>query len=417
MILDVVRAVVAIVLVFLVCVVIHELGHFLVAKKSGVNVPAFAVGFGPKLWKRVWKGTEFSIRAFPLGGMVQLAGEIPQDSLFRKGEEIAVLRDDEGRITVLGDPVDVPRGQVAKLVDLDLTHRMSMTLDFGDGPSAFSVRSPAKLMTGARSSMVLVNRNEQVLGKPLWQRAAMILAGPAMNFLLAGVLFAVYFMQSGVPTDSTRIGGVLPGSAAAAAGIRAGDQIVAVDGRPVSQWTQLRQIILSDNKSAHQQLVLDINRNGTPIQLKVTPAQEPTGPELGIEESIDHSPITAVKTGFSTMYYTSIHAVEMYGQIVRHHDLSTLSGPVGIADVISSQAQQSVWRVVMVAGLLSLNLGLFNLLPFPALDGGRLLFMVFEMIRGKAVDPRKESLVHFVGFALLMLFAVVITYRDVARLF
>lgn len=415
--LGVVKDAIAVILVFLVCVVIHELGHFLVAKRFGVAVPAFAVGFGPKLWKWVRGGTEFSIRLLPLGGMVQLAGEVPQDALFRRGEQIAVLIDSHGRITMLGDPADIPRGEVGRLVDLDLTHNLTMTLDFGDGPSVYPVMPHAKLVTGPRNSMPIVARSEQVLGKPVWQRAAMILAGPAMNFLLAAVLFGVYLMQSGIFTNAPLIGGVEPGSVAAAAGLQRGDKVVAINGHPISNWQQLVSAIQSDTARPPQPLALDIQRDGQALHKSVTPALVRTGPQLGIEAYLDHNPVRAMRAGFSTVYYTSVRAVQLYGHIIRYHDFSNLSGPVGIANVISSQAQQGVWHVVMIAGLLSLNLGLFNLLPFPALDGGRLLFMVFEMIRGKAVDPRKESLVHFVGFALLMLFAVIITYRDVTRLF
>lgn len=149
----------------------------------------------------------------------------------------------------------------------------------------------------------------------------------------------------------------------------------------------------------------------------VTPRRTHGYPELGVNEPVSYSPALAWKSGFTTMFATSVNAVHLYYGVIVHHQFNNLSGPVGIADVISQQASISTWMVVMIAGLLSLNLGLFNLLPFPALDGGRLLFMVVEMVRGKSVDPRKESLVHFVGFALLMLFAVVITYRDVTRLF
>lgn len=411
------RAVLAIVVVFLVCVVVHEFGHFIVAKRCGVAVPAFAVGFGPKLWKWVRGGTEFSIRLLPLGGMVQLAGEIPQDSLFKKGEQIAVQFDAEQRITMLGDPTDIPRGMVGRLVDLDLSRNMSMTLDFGQGSQTYPVVSRAKLVTGARSSISLVERHEQVLGKPLWQRAAMILAGPVMNFILAGILFAFYFMQVGVFTNAPVIGGIEAGSPASVAGLQSGDRIVAINGNPIHRWTDLVRVIEADKTVPPKPLTVAVARDSVQRQIEVTPKLKKAGPQLGIEASLDHNPVLALRTGYSTVYYTSVNAVQLYGQIIRHHDISNLSGPVGIADVISTQAQQGVLHVVMIAGLLSLNLGLFNLLPFPALDGGRLLFMVVEMVRGRAVDPRKESFVHFVGFALLMLFAVVITYRDVTRLF
>ncbi|WP_211227386.1 RIP metalloprotease RseP [Alicyclobacillus contaminans] len=413
---SVLKGIVAIVSVFLVCIVLHEFGHFWVAKRSGVAVPAFAVGFGPKLVRWTLNGTEFSIRLFPIGGLVQLAGEIPQDALFRKGEQIAFRLNADGRVAVLGDPLDVRGGQVGILKDLDLMHRLEMTIDTGDEVRTYQLIPHAKLMTNARNSIPLVERHEQVLGKPLWQRAAIILAGPVMNFLLAGVLFTAWFAHTGFPTAV--VGQLVPGDPAATAGMRPGDRVVAVDNRPIHGWTEFVNAVRSDTSRPPHPLRIRVERDGTTQELVVTPKLvDGNLPQIGMSPVFSHNLIDAVGTGFANVYYGSVNAVQAYWQVLSQHQFSSLAGPVGIADVINQQAQSGFWHVVMIAGLLSLNLGLFNLLPIPALDGGRLLFMIVEMFRGKAVDPRKEGLVHLVGFGLLMLFAVVITYRDVTRLF
>jgi regulator of sigma E protease len=363
-------------------------------------------------------GTEFSIRLFPLGGLVQLAGEIPQDALFRKGEQIAVVLDDEQRVVEVGDPADVPHGVVGTLRDLDLTDRMVLTIDTGDAVRSYRVMPRAKLVTGRNNSMPLVEKHEQVLGKPLWQRALIIAAGPIMNFLLAGVLFSAFYMHTGLPVNEPRLGDIVPGSPAAAAGLEKGDRVLAVNGEPVHTWLELVNLIRADKSVPPTPLVLSVERHGQVEQIDVTPRRSASGvPQLGVNPPVSYNQVNAVKTGFASVYYGTVNALQMYGEVIRHHEFSNLAGPVGIADVISQEAQSGFWHVVMIAGLLSLNLGLFNLLPIPALDGGRLLFMVIEMIRGKAVDPNKEGLVHLMGFALLMLFAVLITYRDVTRLF
>ncbi|MDQ0190529.1 RIP metalloprotease RseP [Alicyclobacillus cycloheptanicus] len=416
---SVLRSAVAIILVFVVSIVIHEFGHYIVAKKCGVAVPAFAIGFGPKLIRWYRRGTEFSVRLFPIGGMVQLAGELPQDTLFRKGERLAVEFDDEGRIQAVGDPSDLPRGQIATLEDLDLMDRLQMTLAMDDGVRTYPVRPHARLMTSTRNSMPIVERHEQVLGKPLWQRAAMILAGPFMNFLLAGVLFTLLNLHTGIPVNSPVLGQIVPNTPAAQAGLMQGDRVEKVDGQTIQNWAQLVKAIQSDNPPKPLTVVVD--RSGRTETLVVRPhlvtVQGQKVPQLGVNAPVTHDPVQAFTSGFASVYYGSVNTVQLYGQVISHHQFQDLSGPVGIADVISQQAQSGVWQVVFITALLSLNLGLFNLFPIPALDGGRLLFMVVEMVRGKGVDPRKEGLVHFVGFALLMLFAVVITYRDVTRLF
>jgi regulator of sigma E protease len=414
----VLKSAVAIVVVFLVCIVLHEFGHFIVAKRCGVAVPQFAVGFGTKLFKWMWGDTEFSIRLWPVGGMVQLAGEVPQDALFRKGEEIAFRVDADGRITQLGSPRDLRGGQVGILRDLDLVDRMQMTIESAGAVRTYSVIPYAQLMTSPRNAIPLVEKHEQVLGKPLWQRAAIILAGPLMNFLLAGVLFAAYYTHTGIPVNQPTLGTVMAGSPAAAAGLRQGDRVLSIDGHPVTTWTDMVESIRSDAGKSPHPIEMRIERGGEVKQVIVRPRMTSAGvPQIGVNSPLTHNPVQTVASGFTAVYYGSVNMLTALVEVVAHHQFQDLAGPVGIADVISQQAQSGFWQVVMIAGLLSLNLGLFNLLPIPALDGGRLLFMLVEAIRGRAIDPNKEGLVHLVGFALLMLFAVVITYRDVTRLF
>ncbi|QQE81249.1 RIP metalloprotease RseP [Alicyclobacillus sp. SO9] len=401
----------------MVSIIIHEFGHYYVAKRAGVAVPAFSIGFGPKLLKWQRRGTEFSLRLFLIGGMVQLAGEMPQDALFKRGEEVAVRLNESNEIIQVGDKRDVPEGIVGTLRDLDLNERMMMTLETDAGVETYPVKSHAKLMTNARSSMPLVEKHEQVLGKPLWQRAAIILAGPFMNFVLAAVLFSAFFWHTGLPVNQPVLGSIVPSSPAQHAGLQKGDRVLAVDGHKVTSWSGLVTQIQSDKGKPPNPIQLKIQRNNTVRNITVTPEFKQNRPMLGVESPLTYNKFKAVEHGISTVYVGSIQTVHAYGNVIVHHQYKQLSGPVGIADVISKEAQVGVWHVVMITAILSLNLGLFNLLPIPALDGGRLLFMVIEAVRGRAVDPSKEGYIHLVGFALLMLFAVVITYRDVTRLF
>ncbi|QSO45371.1 RIP metalloprotease RseP [Alicyclobacillus mengziensis] len=416
------KAIVAVVLVFLGTIVIHEFGHFIVAKWSGVAVPTFAVGFGPKLVKWFRHGTEYSIRPYLFGGFVQLAGEVPQDSLFKKGEQIAVVVNGNDRIIQVGEPDDVRDGDVYRLVDLDLTDKLTMTLEADGVVRTYRVMPHARLMTSAKNSMPIVERHEQVLGKPLWQRASIILAGPVMNFLLAGVLFSVVYMHTGVPLNQPVLGQIEAGSPAQAAGLTIGDRVLSVDGKSVSDWMNFVVAIQQDKSNPPAPLDLRIERAGQVRNIEVTPRMVDISgqhvPQLGIHQPVSYSVAQTVPSGFTSVYYgTSQTLGYLVNHVIAQHQFQNLSGPVGIADVIGQQAQAGVWNVLMIAGLLSLNLGLMNLLPIPALDGGRLLFMIVELFRGKAIDPRKEGIVHIVGFALLMLFGVMITYRDVLRLF
>ncbi len=418
-ILSVTKSVIAIVAVFVVSIVIHEFGHYYVAKRCGVAVPAFAIGFGPKLVRWMRRGTEFSLRLFPIGGMVQLAGEVPQNALFRKGEEIAVEVNRQGQISVVGDPSDVPHGRIGILRDLDLISRLQMTIEFADATETLRVMPHARLMTSKRNSMPLVEKHEQVLGKPLWQRTAIILAGPFMNFLLAGILFSASFLHTGVPVNRPYLGQIVPNSPAQVAGLKQGDEVLSVNGHATTSWISLVQQIRQDSGKQLKPIQVKIDRGGEINTITVKPERGPQGyPLVGVDSPVSYNKALAVGQGFAQVYTGTVATLQAYVTVFQHHEFQELSGPVGIADVISQGAQTGgFWTVVAIAAFLSLNLGFFNLLPIPALDGGRLVFMIVEALRGRSVDPNKEGLVHLVGFALLMLFAVVITFRDVTRLF
>ncbi|WP_062306187.1 M50 family metallopeptidase [Alicyclobacillus sendaiensis] len=411
------EAAVAIVLVFGVCVTLHEFGHFYVAKRCGVAVPVFAIGFGPKVVSVVRGGTEYSLRLIPLGGFVQLAGEAPQESWFPEGQSVAYELDEAGRISALGEPRDLPNARVGVVREVDLTDEMTMTLQTDEGLQRFRVKEGARVMLSRRSSIPIVPKEQQMIGKPLWQRAAIILAGPVMNLILAGVLFSAVNTYTGVPT--TTVGHVEPGTPAAHAGLVPGDTIVAVDGRPIHSWAGLvRAVSLEGARDGHPEpLVLEVKTGGGTRSIVVTPRMVSGEPMIGIDAEVSHNPIHTVPAGFAALVRDIAVTIQGYVGLFVHHQFQSLSGPVGIAHVITEQVRFGIWNVIAVTGALSLGLGLFNLLPIPALDGGRLLFMAIELVRGRRVDPEKEGFVHFVGFAIVMLFAVVITYRDVTHWF
>lgn len=412
-----VKAAIAIIAVFAVCVTLHEFGHFYVAKRSGVAVPVFSIGFGPKLLKFTRGGTEYSVRLLPLGGFVQMAGEAPQESWFPVGQEVAYELNDSLEIIKLGDAKDLKRGFVGVVRRVDLTDDMEMAIDTAEGVRTFRVKPYAKVMMSAKSSIPLVERHEQVLGKPLWKRASIILAGPVMNFLLAGVLFAIVNTHAGIPT--TTIGLIEPHMPAKTSGLQVGDKITQVNHTPIRSWNQLVSTVRKEGIQGGKAdpIHMVVSRDGQGQDVTVTPTIQHGTPILGIDSTLSHNPLRTVPSGFSSLWRDTGLTLQGYVGLVVHHQFSSLSGPVGIAGVITQQVKVGLWHVVMIAGVLSLNLGLFNLIPIPALDGGRLLFMLVELVRGRKVDPQKEGFVHFVGFALLMLFAVVITYRDVAHLF
>lgn len=254
--------------------------------------------------------------------------------------------------------------------------------------------------------------------KTIGQRIAVIFAGPFMNFLLAALLLAVVFSLQGRPVATTVISETIPDLPAQQAGLMPGDQIVAVNDHKVENWDQLAQQI---NEQPGKDIVITVLRNGAELQFNVRPVTDESGggmigiiPEqsnrkLGLIESLGQG---MVLTGQVTLLILDYLAKMIIGQAP-----PDFGGPVMIVSEIGKAASIGFFFLLQLAAFLSINLGLFNLLPIPALDGSRILFLFFEKLRGRPVDPLKENFIHLVGFGLLLLLIVIITYNDILRVF
>ncbi len=345
------------IIAFGVMIFFHELGHFLVAKRVGITVYAFALGFGPRIAGFTRSGTQYAINAIPFGGYVRLAGE-----------------------------------------DLDAT----------TGPGSFRA-------------------------KTVWQRMAVVTAGPMMNVVLAVVLLTTTALAVGVPVGaSNRIGRLVNSRAgvldrirhytpaptpAEAAGLRPGDAIVAIDGKPMVTGDTVVDTI---HRSPNKPLVLRIEREGTRFDVTVTPRLDPRqrigligfAPQL-IRERMGL--VRAFSFGLSTTGQYVEGIVTAITTLLRQRQFDQLAGPVGALKILGEAAQVGIDLYIHTAALLSVMIGIFNLLPVPALDGGRLLFLIVEVFRRQPVDPRREGYIHLVGFALLLVLLVTLTWRDIGR--
>ena len=410
------RSIIAVVVVFMVLVTIHEFGHFIVAKKAGVLVPRFAVGFGPVLF-RFGKGeTEYSIRLFPLGGYVMLAGEMPQDQLFKLGETLSVHLNDAQEITEISDPQGLPDGLQGELKQVDMQQKYTMALQTTEGVQTYPIARRAFLING-KDKIPLAPPDQQMYQKPLLARMAIVLAGPFMNVVLTMVLFAIVVGVIGAPQNPPAISSVVPNSPAASAGLHSGDVFEAVNGQSMATWNQF---VVAIQGSPDKTVKLSVERSGQTLSVPVRPIKDAQG--LGF---IGVAPVTAHGAGMAitggveqTWSYTQL-IFDALGNLFTHKNafVKDMGGPVKIVAVIGQQAQQGLLNLVNLTAILSLNLAIFNLLPIPALDGSRFLFMLVEGIRGRPIDPRKEYMVHVVGFAILILFTVFRTYLDVTQMF
>lgn len=331
------------IIILSVLIVVHEFGHFLLARLNGVRVEEFALGMGPKIIGRFSKkGTFFAWRLFPIGGYCKMSGE------------------DGGE---------------------------------GDDEAAF-------------------------YNKSVPRRISIIVAGPLMNFVLAFVLFIFAFMGMGVPSDAPIIGRVMDGYPAAVAGIEDGDKILAVAGIDISTWQQAIEIIQQEGKEG-EPLSLLLERDGESFSLDVSPEiiGDNARPMLGIEQSIEKANLWgSIKLGLYNTYSFTKQILMAFVYMFTGQVEVELAGPVGMAGIVGTVASSGMLNLLVLAGIISINLGIINLLPLPALDGGRVVFMIIEGIRGKAIDPDKEAMVHFIGIMALFALMILVTYQDIVKL-
>jgi regulator of sigma E protease len=323
-------------------IVLHEGGHFLVARLCGMRVERFSIGFGPTLIGFKRGGTLFQIAPIPLGGFVQITGLNPNEE--------------------------------------------------------FDHTDP----------MVYPNR-------PRWMRLATILAGPAANYLTAVLLMLVVLLTYGLPSKTQKIIEPVAGRPAATAGLLAGDVLVAANGQPVDAEHPISDVIQAAKGAPVQIRVL---RDGQPKEFVVSPDQKAGVYQVGIQiGSIDQrTPVglgTAMKEAVVYPYVTSVGILASLYDVVRGKVNADLSGPIGITKQIAKAADRGMVYFLGMLILLSVYLGLFNLLPLPALDGGRALFLAIETLIRRKVNPRIEAAVHTAGFVLLLGVLVIVSFKDI----
>ncbi|MCG7407457.1 RIP metalloprotease RseP [Paenibacillus sp. ACRRX] len=411
------------ILVFFVIVTIHEWGHFIFAKRAGILVREFAIGFGPKVFSHTHKETRYTLRLLPVGGFVRMAGEDPEVVDIQPGQTIAVRLKDNQVTKLYLDQLDlrkqVIRGEVESI---DIEHQLSVTLDVEGEHVTYPIH-PQAMMVVKGQEIQIAPYNRQFGSKSVGKRAMAIFAGPLMNFILAFVLFGVYIQLAGMPVENpsyVKIGEVTDKMPAAKAGLVKGDVINNVNG--IAIGGDRERLIKMIENSEGKPMNWSILRDGNPLNVTLTPVSMAgqKGGKVGI------APILPTRTASfgETINYAGNAMVTMTKNIFEgfrqlifgQFKLDDLGGPVRTFEVTGQFAKQGIDQLTLWTAILSLYLGIFNLLPIPALDGSRLVFLGIESVRGKPIDPNRESMVHFIGFAMLMLLMLAVTYNDILRL-
>jgi regulator of sigma E protease len=351
--------------VLTVVVFFHELGHFLVARWCGVRVMVFSIGFGRELVGFTdHHGTRWKIAAVPLGGYVKFFGD----------ENVASVPD---------------RASVAAMSETE--------------------------------------RSESFFHQPLHNRAAIVAAGPIANFLLAIVIFAAVYAAYGRPDNVARVEAVEASSAAAAAGFRPGDVVVAIDGQPIKSFTDMQRVVRAH---AEQKIDVTVEREGRRLTLSAVPSLKEVTDNfgkahrygvLGIQGPKDRlkvGPLEAVGYGAEESWSIVDETFSyLYRMVTGRESADQLGGPVGIALMSSEAAKLGFDVLIRWVAAISVSIGLLNLFPIPLLDGGHLLFYALEGIRGRPLSERTQEIGFRIGFAIVLMLLVFATYNDIPRLF
>ncbi len=340
---------------FLVMIFPHELGHFIAAKKCKVQVNEFAFGMGPVIWKKQRGETLHSIRLFPIGGFCAMEGEDGSSD------------DDEEE--------DPDTGEMRPKEY---------------NPRAFNNKKP-------------------------WQKIIILAAGSFMNVVCAFLILTILVTYLGFST--TIVGDLTPGSPAEVAGVVTGDKIVAVNGTEVVTWNDLGPLV---QESKGEEITLSVERdNGVVVDLMLTPEYDEEGSRyvIGTYCKVSHDPIKGIRSGFiGTWRLFGVMYDSLKMLLTGGASIEEVSGPVGIVQMVGETSSQGVWSYGFLMALICVNLAVINMLPLPALDGGRILVVLFSWITGKAVSPKVEGIIHAVGMVALLALAAVVTFNDIGKL-
>ena len=417
------ETVIAFIIIFGSLVFFHELGHFLFAKRAGIMVREFAIGFGPKIIGIAKGETVYTIRLLPLGGYVRMAGEDLDTVELQPGHRVGLYLGDSGKVEklYLNRNSSNPDVLFLETETSDFERELFIEGYDDDGKLVrYDVSRNAMIVEKGKETLI-APYDRQFDSKSLGKRTMTIFAGPLFNFILAFFIFLAIGLLQGVPTNEPVISEVRTDGSAYAAGMKKGDYIKDVNGKSISKWTEFAEII-QDNPGVP--LKFGVERGDELISLEIVPATlVEKGREYGQIGVMYASPseknaLKAVVFGAEQTVLWMKRILELLGMLVTgKFTIDALSGPVGIYKATEEVAQFGVYSLMNWAAILSINLGIMNLLPLPALDGGRLLFFLFEAIRGKPVNRQKEGMVHFVGIMLLMLLMLVVTWNDIQEFF
>lgn len=421
--------IVTFIFVFGIIVLVHEFGHFIFAKRGGILVREFAIGMGPKLFHHRKNGTTYTIRMLPIGGYVRMAGEGEEEVELSPGMPVSLVLDENGVVVKINPnkKIQLPNSVPVEIIKHDLVDELFITgYENGDESQEkrFSVSHDATIIEEDGLETQIAPRDVQFQSASLGRRMMTNFAGPMNNFILSFVLFTIVaFMLGGQyqPDPSSTIGSLVKDGVADKAGIEAGDKVVEANGKKISTFDELSAIVIP---SVDKPIDLVVEKeNGKTEAITVTPSESPDESGKGIlgiySGTIleDLSFVGKIKYGVTETFSKSLMIFQALGNLIMDFSLNKLGGPVMIFKASEAVSNSGLISILSFTAMLSVNLGIMNLVPIPGLDGGKLALNLFEGVRGKPLSQEKEVMITMVGVGILLLLMIAVTWNDIQRFF
>ncbi|GEN49900.1 zinc metalloprotease [Alkalibacterium pelagium] len=419
-----IQTILAFALVFGIIVIIHEFGHFYFAKRAGILVREFAIGFGPKIFHHRKGETTYTIRLLPVGGYVRMAG-YEEEADIRPGMTVSLSLDDMDMV----EKIDLQsKDEALDTVPLEVTAFnfdenlfIAGRVGFDTEVKSYEVKRDALLVEKDGTLLQIAPKDRQFQSASLGNRMMTNFAGPMNNFILAIIAFtALAFLQGGVPSQEPLIGAVEEGSPAAEAGLEEGDRIISIDNEEVGSWNEMVLII---QDSPEEAMTFDIETvEGERVEQIITPYSFESGNEvvgrIGIGTYVDDSLTARLTFGFTETWFIVTQIFTLLGSFFTGgFSVDQLGGPVAIYATTEAVVQAGIFGLISWIGFLSVNLGIMNLLPIPALDGGKLLLNIIEGVRKKPLSQEKEGYITLIGVVFLLILMLLVTWNDIQTFF
>lgn len=410
------------ILVFGIIVVVHEFGHFYFAKKSGILVREFAIGMGPKIFAHIGKdGTAYTIRILPLGGYVRMAGWGDDTTEIKTGTPVSLTLTDDGkvkRINLSGKKLD-QTALPMQVTQFDFEDKLFIKGLVLEEEKTFAVDHDATVVEADGTEVRIAPLDVQYQNATIWGKLITNFAGPMNNFILGVVVFWILiFMQGGVRDVDTNQFHIMPQGALAKVGVPETAQITKIGSHEISNWESLIQAVESETKDrTAPTLDVTISEKGSDKQVTVTPEESQGRYLLGVQPGIKSDFLSMFVGGFTTAADSALRILSALKNLIFQPDLNKLGGPVAIFKESSDAAKNGIENVLYFLATISINIGIFNLIPIPALDGGKIVLNILEAIRRKPLKQEIETYVTLAGVVIMVVLMIAVTWNDIMRLF